>query len=149
MEDYSEAKICVRCSLPVKGLALLTNAEIAATGFAILLCRGERSPRVLGITLGLSSLGHSEVMTVGGTDDEVFALLTHLAEQVTRHGQSFDVGSQCTSVFSDLFFREAPCGLHDLDIVSEICGDEIPTWLQCDEPLSFISLEEEPYAGRG
>jgi hypothetical protein len=146
MEDYSEASICVRCSLPVKGLALLTNAEIDATGFAILLCRGERSPRVLGFTLGLSNLGHCEVMTVGGSDDEVFALLAHLAEQVTRHGQSFSVGSQCTSVFSDLFFRQAPCGLHDLDIVREICGEEIPTWLVCDEPLSFTSLGEAPHA---
>lgn len=125
---------------------MLTNAEIAATGFAILLCRGEKNPRVTGFTLGLSNFGHCEVMTVGGTDDEVFALLSHLAEQVTKHGQRFDVGTQCTSLFKDLFFREAQCGLHDLDIVSEVCGDEIPTWLECGEPLSFIRLDGPTYA---
>ncbi|WP_404287183.1 DUF4262 domain-containing protein [Glutamicibacter arilaitensis] len=146
MEEETEVTMGIRCDLPLRGLVLLTKAEIDAKGFAILLCRRGGSQRVLGFTLGLTNLGHCEAMTVGGADDDVHALLSHLAEQVTLHGQNFDVGSQSTSLFKDLTFREAPDGLLVMEIVGEIYGEETPNWLQCDEPLSFASLEDELYS---
>lgn len=146
MEEDTDVTMGIRCGLPLQGLVLLTKAEIDAKGFAILLCRWGGSQRVLGFTLGLTALGHCEVMTVGGADDDVHALLSHLVEQVTLHGQNFDVGSQSTSLFKDLTFREAPDDLLAMEIIGEIYSDETPSWLQCDEPLSFTSLEDEPYS---
>lgn len=140
MRELSDTFLAIRCTAQRAGMEALIAVEIEYRGFAIVTYASPELHRVVGFTLGLTELDHPELMTVGGSADDVYAFLAHLASQVMDHDQVFEQGRQSTSIYRSLQFRQAPDDVAKLDIVESIYGDMDIPFLSCDEPFDFAIM---------
>lgn len=141
MEDFENMEFWIKWTLPAEErIALSLNAEIEQNGYALTAFRLPRSQRVIGTTLGLSWMGHPEIASTAGTVEEVLAFLRHLAEQVTVHQQSFDIGRGETPFFKELNFRELDLDLNFLGFFDEALQGLDPEWILCEAPVNDGSI---------
>ena len=144
MLEPTDFRLTVRSSLPDTVLLSLVAAyETEEKGYAIVLCGSAKHQQAIGYTLGLTTIGHPEITSVGGDGDDVFALLSHVAEQVVDHGQVFSEGQHSTSLFSKLTFKESSAALPELPISRLIIGKAPVSRLQCMMPLDFVDIQPQ------
>ncbi|WP_417366391.1 DUF4262 domain-containing protein [Glutamicibacter arilaitensis] len=145
MSNLDDIQLSVRSSLPeMLLLGFLASSEIAAQGFAVVLGRMGKRQQVVGYTLGLSELGHPEIVNVGGEEDDVFGLLTYLATQVVEHGQVFSEGTHDTTLFSELVFCDHVEEPHNLPLMELVLGGTPVTALFCTVPKDFTVIQQRP-----
>lgn len=144
MRNPEGVHLSVRSSLPeMQLLGVVALREISEKGYAVVLSTMARQQQVLGYTLGLAKRGHPEIVSIGGGEDDVFGLLTHLASQVVEHGQFFSEGTHNTSLFSELIFSEPEAELNTLPLTSLILGDIPIRTLHCTEPRDFAVIQQQ------
>ncbi|WP_190263979.1 DUF4262 domain-containing protein [Glutamicibacter nicotianae] len=144
MPDPTDFHLSVRTSLPdTQLIGLVAALEADENGYAIMLCHSAKHQQVSAYTLGLTTFEHPEITCVGGNEDDVFALVSHVAEQVVEHGQVFSAGTHSTSLFSKLAFHDSSAKWHELPYSRLILGDAPVSWIQCMMPLDFINIRPQ------
>lgn len=134
-EDFVDVKCSLYRTLTAEEeLGIQIRGEIEYSGYALMALRPESSPRAVGFTLGLSFMGHPEILSVADREQDVFALLRYLADRVVTDKQVFTEGIQRTPIFEELVFTEPVRDIPILKMLPDVFDGIKPTWLTCREP---------------
>ena len=142
MEDLVEIQCGLYRGMPEDmSFRIQVLGEIDYCGYALLACRPQSGRGVLGLTVGLSSVGHPEIISAADREQDVFALLKHLAQQVMVNNQSFAAGKHSTALFNELVFAEVSIEVPMAALIHDVLDGFEPDWLICKKPLDISRLD--------